>query len=283
MYNEIVSLNFKEIPVNIQRHHCGKLKFLSALHYHDEIEILTVESGCILIECGNEKISIGAGESVFLGSRTVHKTFCKEPYLKYTLIQFNVFDYLETHKKELIRFINLFDNPVYVFKNDNPDTAGFYSLIQSIADEFDKKTEAYAIFIKAYMYNILALLLRNNVISNNFDITNKKLLETLLPAIDYIGKNYSEKITLSELCGIVNLSEEYFCRIFKKATNSTVTEYINFVRISRAEKLLSTTSKTISEISMDTGFSSLSYFNKVFKKYRFCSPSIYKKIKYGAE
>ena len=77
---------------------------------------------------------------------------------------------------------------------------------------------------------------------------------------------YGVKYQLDDLSKLLNLNQSYFCRLFKQATNSTFIEYLNFVRVCKAEKLLFTTNKTVSEISMDVGFSSVSYFNRVFKK-----------------
>ena len=59
----------------------------------------------------------------------------------------------------------------------------------------------------------------------------------------------------------------------------TVTEYLNFVRICKAEKLLSSSEKSILEISEAVGFSSISYFNRVFKRVRSSSPGSYRKLK----
>ena len=75
----------------------------------------------------------------------------------------------------------------------------------------------------------------------------------------------------------VNLNKEYLCRLFKKATKKTISDYINLVRISKASEFLKK-NISISEVAMMSGFSSLSYFNKVFKDYKHCSPGTYKKI-----
>lgn len=87
----------------------------------------------------------------------------------------------------------------------------------------------------------------------------------------------NEQMTLGEIGELLNLNESYFCRLFKKATGSTFTEYLNFVRICKAEHMIKN-GASISESAYGVGFSSLSYFNRVFKKYKFCSPSDYKKI-----
>ena len=79
---------------------------------------------------------------------------------------------------------------------------------------------------------------------------------------------------------MMGFDRSYFCRIFKSAIGATFTEYLNFVRICKAEKKLATTSESILEISAEVGFSSVSYFNKIFKKYKNCSPSAYRSTAY---
>ena len=83
--------------------------------------------------------------------------------------------------------------------------------------------------------------------------------------------------TLSELCG---LSEGYFCRQFKNATGSTPMEYLNFVRIYHAEKLLVRSAMPILDVSMEVGFSSVSYFNRMFRRFKGCAPNSYRNAQY---
>ena len=77
------------------------------------------------------------------------------------------------------------------------------------------------------------------------------------------------------------MNRHYFCRLFKKATNTTPTEYINFVRIWKAENLLITTDDSVLEISMAVGFSSVSYFNRTFKRLKNTTPTAYRHILYA--
>ena len=69
----------------------------------------------------------------------------------------------------------------------------------------------------------------------------------------------------------------YFCRLFKKGTGKSYIDYLNYVRVSTAEELLRTTDLSISIIMEKTGFTSLSYFTKVFKNQNGISPSSYRK------
>jgi AraC family transcriptional regulator, transcriptional activator of pobA len=73
------------------------------------------------------------------------------------------------------------------------------------------------------------------------------------------------------------MSYHHFCRFFKRITGKTFMQYLNFVRVREAEKLILTTDKNISEIAQDVGFAGVSGFNKAFKKEKHLSPIAYKK------
>ena len=85
-------------------------------------------------------------------------------------------------------------------------------------------------------------------------------------ALEYIDRNIGECIRTSEIAKQLHISESHFCHEFKRCTGSTVSEYITSKRISKAKEMLVDSSKTISEISTELGFSSFSYFCKIFKE-----------------
>jgi YesN/AraC family two-component response regulator len=107
-------------------------------------------------------------------------------------------------------------------------------------------------------------------------------VQKILPALSYINENYQEDLTLEEVSELLSFDPSYFCRIFKQATGATFTEYLNFVRVCKAEKLLAKTQRSILEISEAVGFSSVSYFNRIFKRHRGCSPRGYRSARYVA-
>ena len=119
-----------------------------------------------------------------------------------------------------------------------------------------------------------------NVLVDTEEFFQTKEVQKILPALEYVNRNYSEEITLEAVSLMLGFDQSYFCRIFKMATGATFTEYLNFVRICKAEKMLSHTDSSILEISETVGFSSVSYFNRVFKKYRNCSPRSYRLAEY---
>jgi AraC-like DNA-binding protein len=85
--------------------------------------------------------------------------------------------------------------------------------------------------------------------------------------------HFHEAITLKQVADLVFMSESNFCKFFKKATNTTFSDYLNDLRINEACHLLLSSEENISKIAHDCGFESLSYFNRVFLKKKDQSPS----------
>lgn len=95
-------------------------------------------------------------------------------------------------------------------------------------------------------------------------------------AKEFIETNQSEDLSLSAVAKAVNTSTFYFCKMFKKATGLTFTEYLGRVRVEKAKSLLLNPHLRVSEVAFEVGFQSLSQFNRVFKRITGSSPSDYR-------
>lgn len=99
----------------------------------------------------------------------------------------------------------------------------------------------------------------------------------LRPAIEYIQKNYFEKLYLDQIASICNISPSYFSKLFKREMGDSFSNYVNKVKITKAKDLLTTTDTPIMNISYDLGFEDCGYFIKVFKKLENETPAVYRK------
>jgi len=95
-------------------------------------------------------------------------------------------------------------------------------------------------------------------------VTNAKL---------FVQAHAEDPITLDQVVGHVHVSRFYFCKLFKKATGMTLTEYVARVRVEKAKTLLGNPSMRISEIVFAAGFGSIPQFNTVFKQQVGMAPS----------
>ena len=89
---------------------------------------------------------------------------------------------------------------------------------------------------------------------------------TIEPAIEYIEKNYNQKLSISTLSALCSCSESSLYKLFKKSTGTTPVEYKHNIMIQNALELLSHTTLSIEEISSQIGFSSSNHFRTVFYK-----------------
>lgn len=95
-------------------------------------------------------------------------------------------------------------------------------------------------------------------------------------AKQFVQAHVEESITLAQVVQHVNVSRFYFCKLFKKATGMTLTEYVSRVRVEKAKTLLMDTSLRISEVVFAAGFGSIPRFNSVFKRYVGMPPTEYR-------
>jgi AraC-like DNA-binding protein/ligand-binding sensor protein len=95
-------------------------------------------------------------------------------------------------------------------------------------------------------------------------------------AKQFIQSHAEEPITLAQVVQHVNVSRFYFCKLFKKATGMTLTEYVSRVRVEKAKELLVDPSLRVSEVVYAAGFGSIPRFNSVFKRQVGMPPTEYR-------
>lgn len=96
-------------------------------------------------------------------------------------------------------------------------------------------------------------------------------------ALAFMDEHDDQNVTLEEIADHVHLSRIYFHNLFVAAVGQTPHRYLLERRLARAQQMLMTTDKALSEIALECGFSSQSYLNQVFKKELNCTPRQYKR------
>jgi AraC-like DNA-binding protein len=244
------------------------------IHYHDEIEMLTVERGMMLITVYDKQYFVKGGETVFINSRVPHSTLMVEEG-ETGLLQLRERDFIDYELTKItkysVRFQSQLSHPIAVFSDPE-----IFSLMNEIYREYREQDRSYEMFMKSYIYKLLGILYRRDVLSDAETLYNRKEVQKILPVLSYVNANYADDLTLEEVSARLGFDHSYFCRVFKSATGATFTEYLNYVRVCKAERMLQHSDDSIISISEAVGFSSVSYFNRVFKKYRNCSPRAFR-------
>jgi len=94
-------------------------------------------------------------------------------------------------------------------------------------------------------------------------------------AMAYLHEHYMDSISLDDAAHHVSVSKEYLSRCFRQEMGITLVTYLNRYRVDRAKALLKNGDMNLTEIALETGFSSSAYFSRVFRQEAGMSPSEY--------
>ena len=280
MKSENVRANIPKLDIHCKKSvPTGGPRRISMLHYHDELELLSVHDGRFLCRVDGKDYIAEAGDIIFVNSGVPHETLLLSESCSHTLLQFRESSFLNTEIRKIIKYsvklANLEGEGVLILRSDE-----LFRATECIVNECEEKKPAYEILVRSEILKIIGLLYRSGILSDGEQVYSSAAMQKILPAMIYINQNYAQDLTLADVSAHIGFDKSYFCRIFRQATGATFTEYLNFVRICKAEKRLATTQDSILDISADVGFTSVSYFNKIFKRYRNCSPSFYRSARY---
>lgn len=100
--------------------------------------------------------------------------------------------------------------------------------------------------------------------------------ESIRRARQHILSHLTEPLTLEDIARHAGVSPFHFCKIFKRSTGLTFTEFVNRARVEQAKRLLLKPQRRITEVAYDVGFQSLSQFNRSFRRVTDESPTQYR-------
>ena len=136
--------------------------------------------------------------------------------------------------------------------------------------------------IKESIINIsnlfLDLIRKVNTINPINEEIKDNIKEEFTNIFRYISSHYAEKLTAVQIAKKFGLRQSDFSAHFKKITGKSFNEYLNYVRICKAKRMLISSEKNITEIAFSVGFANTSYFINCFKTQMGITPASFKQI-----
>lgn len=247
-------------------------------HFHPEYEIVYVEGASGTRHVGAHISSYENSDLVFIGPNIPHLNF---DYGVRTDCEQVIIQMKENFLGKEFLNIPEFTAIKQLFKKADYGLS-FSGIIKQIVGEKLKQLPGLNHFEKLmlllYIFQLLATSDEVTVL-NSRPAGNKSLEKQqhrMSKVYQYIEANYNEKPDVNAIANQVHLTTAAFCRLFKKSTTMTFTDFVNQYRINQAKNYL-LQDKTISETCYAVGFESISYFNKLFKKIVGENPSDFKK------
>lgn len=269
----------------IQTRHTGHI--LTPAHWHYYIEILYMIEGDARAILGGEENAFRTGDMVLINGREVHAVFCEpDAVIRYIVLKFDpallyTTDRTLFESKYVLPFTMNVSNHQKVFSAAELVVSPVSDLLPNIFREFQDKQYGFELAIRTDIGRIFLWVLRNWQAKGIQMDANPALKEIdilrLQKVFDYLDAHYRHDITVETVASMLNMSYSYFSRYFKSLIGKTFSEYLTYVRITEAEKLLLTTDLNITEVALETGFSNSSYFIQQFHDLKGLSPKQFKK------
>lgn len=235
------------------------------LHYHNENELYLLLKGKIKYFIDNKTFIVNEGDLVIIPPGILHSTDTDDClYNERLLISFGnnfFFKSISPQLKELMS-----ETIIHIPKENRPLIENMFYQIEA---EYNSKRENKDIFLKLYITELLMYLHRYRILNARDELNTDKVIRKVK---QYINLNFENEILLSDLSKNFGLTESYLSKRFKSVVGTGINEYINYVRIEHAEKLLKTEKLPITEIAIRCGFNNSSYFASVFKKLKGVTP-----------
>lgn len=149
-----------------------------------------------------------------------------------------------------------------------------YNSIHYIYEESQNKKANWQKMIDLYFAQFLLLLSRDIGETGKGDVKNNR---HLMSAFEYIKSHYMEKITVEQLSNYCGITSRYLGELFKTHFGMNISNYVIYFRINKSIELMMAEDKdyTLTEIALESGFSNLQYYSKVFKSVMNISPAKY--------
>lgn len=254
-------------------------------HIHEFIEILYCTKGEYRVTVSGRAYRLQSGEAVIINSREIHEAYAVEIPAKYTVIKFSPELLSSTRKnvleyKYMLPFTMESDGLTKLFTREMLEGSCIGEATETMLREYTQKEYGFEMAIHGELCRMFLWILRRwkkdgAAISTSADVS-ENILAKLNEVFEYIEKNISSEVSLESAAEICGFSVSHFSRIFKKTVGENFCDYLNSRRITEAQRLIATTDMNVTEIAMECGFSSASYFIKRFRDKTGMSPRKYR-------
>lgn len=253
-------------------------------HYHEFLEMLYLIEGKMNIWLNDKHYPFSQGELIIINSNETHRLESESAESRYLVIKFTpklLYTFQQTPKETqyVLPFLAEISDQPRVYSREFTDAAGIPALLFDAISEWKEKGTGYELALKADVLKTIRCVVKflsDKGIAVKTLSSSGNIQQQISSILEYINENFATADE-KEVAEHFSISYSYFSRSFKQIMNMSFKDYVNYLKINEAQRLLLTTPESVAQISEELGFSSPSHFIHVFKKYKDCSPKQYKK------
>ena len=254
-------------------------------HWHPFFELDYIVEGEIELRTADNVYNLKKGDVFFINSGVMHSVHAKDKMYG-CKIYAHLFDmhFLSGtynslfEQKYFLPIIKNQDFQIYLIHSDSHRRIRMIQIFLRMIELNKQEPFGFEFEIRRELCNFWCMLLeetadlrKQNTERNTIDVDRLKKM------MQFIHEHYADKITLGDIAISTNISTRECSRCFQRCIKISPINYLNEHRIRMAAQMLLQTDKNIITISENCGFSSSSYFSKLFQKIMGCTPKNYRK------
>ena len=255
-------------------------------HIHPAVEILYIQKGRCCVMLDDAEYYADAGDMVLIRSNTVHCIYPADGgsasyyVLKIHPSLFFDFSSRANGGKYAMLLSMKYNERKNVWRCGEVSENGIAAAMDRLIAGLDGTDSMADVEMKIATAEIILAVLRSNKVEElapeTADGISRHITRQVYDSVIYVNGHYTEDITAADCAARVNMSYSYFSRCFHQITSKTFKEYLNIMRINRAERELLLSEKTETEIAAVCGYGNISYFISVFRRIKGVTPSAYR-------
>ncbi len=259
---------------------------MKSRHFHDTYELyfLEEEKGYYFID--RETYLVRAGDVVLIKPNQIHKTSMERVarhgrlLLQITEAPMDAF----LRGNGFMTLEELYDKKGRIVSLGERAGAAVKELMIRVGEEIRDRQRGYDLMVRLKLLELLAVLWRcgeDAPPEREERVAQSPKYQKVQEVAEYLQANPGTRESLDQLAGRFYISRSWLSRIFREVTGFSVSEYANMVRVKRAQKLLAHGDYSVTEISELVGFESITYFERIFRRYTDRTPLGYRREKRG--
>ena len=254
-----------------------------APHIHEFYEILYCQSGAYTLMLNEKPYDLYPGDMAIIDPMEIHSTQALgEALNQYLVIKFVPEVLYSTEQlvfelKYILPYIKGGNSHQKVFSSKETRAASVEDILEEIVDEFLRRDFGYEIALRLNISRLFLWILRRWHKASPEAVPDEAAITQLNKALGYVDENYGQSISMADAARFCNMTYTAFSRFFSRYLGRGFAEYLLLTRLKKAAMLLAETDKSITDIAMETGFSTTSYFIQRFKEYQGMTPKRFRK------
>jgi len=256
------------------------------MNRHDYFELLYAHSGEAVYQIHDKHFVVKAGDLAVVGSTLYHRLTGDLSLRMKAIVLFFLPELIRGTESTgedmqyLMPFLLQDDDFPHVISARTGIPAQILELLQRIEAELPAASNRARLAVKTYLKMTLMLLVNHytSYLGTHETFSRKQAaIQRLRPVFEYLEEHYDQPIRVEDAARVCATSTSHFMYFFKRVTGQSFLAYLNNFRIAKAQSLLASTDKSISEISQAIGFCDQSHFGVVFRRLVGMTPLAYRR------